>query len=68
MMPPDALKTLSSHDAILLGAVGRPDVPDHISLRGLLREKTGLTPDVGGTASTPNAATPPRASLVTPET
>ena len=52
MMPPDALKTLSSHDAILLGAVGRPDVPDHISLRGLLREKTGLTPDVGGTAST----------------
>ena len=38
MMPPDALKTLSSHDAILLGAVGRPDVPDHISLRGLLLE------------------------------
>ena len=27
MMPPDALKTLSSHDAILLGAVGRPEVP-----------------------------------------
>jgi tartrate dehydrogenase/decarboxylase/D-malate dehydrogenase len=38
MMPQDALKTLSSHDAILLGAVGRPDVPDHISLRGLLLE------------------------------
>jgi len=38
MMPPDALSTLSGFDAILLGAVGRPDVPDHISLRGLLLE------------------------------
>ena len=27
---------LKGYDAILLGAVGRPDVPDHISLRGLL--------------------------------
>ena len=31
----DALDTLRS-DAIFLGAVGRPDVPDHISLWGLL--------------------------------
>ena len=38
MMPPDALATLSGFDAILLGAVGRPDVPDHISLRDLLLE------------------------------
>jgi tartrate dehydrogenase/decarboxylase/D-malate dehydrogenase len=30
------LSALSSADAILLGAVGRPDVPDHISLWGLL--------------------------------
>jgi tartrate dehydrogenase/decarboxylase/D-malate dehydrogenase len=36
MMPPDALDTLSHTDAIFLGAVGRPDVPDHISLWGLL--------------------------------
>jgi tartrate dehydrogenase/decarboxylase/D-malate dehydrogenase len=36
MMPPDALDTLSTADAIFLGAVGRPDVPDHISLWGLL--------------------------------
>ncbi len=36
MMPADALETLRPSDAILLGAVGRPDVPDHISLWGLL--------------------------------
>jgi tartrate dehydrogenase/decarboxylase / D-malate dehydrogenase len=36
MMPPDALDTLRGSDAIFLGAVGRPDVPDHISLWGLL--------------------------------
>jgi tartrate dehydrogenase/decarboxylase/D-malate dehydrogenase len=36
MMPADALDTLRDSDAILLGAVGRPDVPDHISLWGLL--------------------------------
>ncbi|EPE24098.1 Isocitrate/Isopropylmalate dehydrogenase-like protein [Glarea lozoyensis ATCC 20868] len=31
-MPDDALKTLKTFDAILFGAVGAPDVPDHISL------------------------------------
>ena len=36
MMPPDGLEQLRDSDAILLGAVGRPDVPDHISLWGLL--------------------------------
>ena len=36
MMPADALDTLRASDAIFLGAVGRPDVPDHISLWGLL--------------------------------
>jgi tartrate dehydrogenase/decarboxylase / D-malate dehydrogenase len=36
MMPVDALDTLRKTDAIFLGAVGRPDVPDHISLWGLL--------------------------------
>jgi tartrate dehydrogenase/decarboxylase/D-malate dehydrogenase len=36
MMPEDALDTLRSSDAIFLGAVGRPDVPDHVSLWGLL--------------------------------
>ena len=36
MMPEDGLKQLKDSDAILLGAVGYPGVPDHISLRGLL--------------------------------
>ena len=36
MMPQDGLETLKGFDAILLGAVGYPGVPDHISLRELL--------------------------------
>jgi tartrate dehydrogenase/decarboxylase/D-malate dehydrogenase len=36
MMPPDALETAREHDAILLGAVGDPSVPDHVTLWGLL--------------------------------
>jgi tartrate dehydrogenase/decarboxylase/D-malate dehydrogenase len=36
MMPEDALQTLAGHDAIFLGAVGWPTVPDHVSLWGLL--------------------------------
>ena len=36
MMPDDGLDTLRGHDAIFLGAVGYPGVPDHVSLWGLL--------------------------------
>jgi tartrate dehydrogenase/decarboxylase / D-malate dehydrogenase len=36
MMPPDGLERLRGCDAILLGAVGAPGVPDHVSLWGLL--------------------------------
>ncbi len=36
MMPPDGMERLAQSDSILLGAVGWPDVPDHISLWGLL--------------------------------
>lgn len=36
MMPDDGLTRLADHDAIFLGAVGYPGVPDHISLWGLL--------------------------------
>jgi len=36
MMPDDGLRILADYDAILLGAVGFPTVPDHISLWGLL--------------------------------
>ncbi len=35
MMPADGLETLKSFDAIYFGAVGAPDVPDHITLWGL---------------------------------
>ncbi|WP_276572122.1 tartrate dehydrogenase [Crassaminicella indica] len=36
MMDDDGIEKLKSYDAILLGAVGFPGVPDHISLRDLL--------------------------------
>jgi tartrate dehydrogenase/decarboxylase/D-malate dehydrogenase len=36
MLDPDGLERLARFDAILLGAVGRPGVPDHLSLWGLL--------------------------------
>jgi tartrate dehydrogenase/decarboxylase / D-malate dehydrogenase len=36
MMPADALAQLRDFDAIFLGAVGDPGVPDHVSLWGLL--------------------------------
>src|SRR6266403_1578678 len=36
MMPPDGLEQLRPFDAIFLGAVGHPTVPDHVSLWGLL--------------------------------
>ena len=36
MMPKDGVAQVRSHDAIYLGAVGFPGVPDHVSLWGLL--------------------------------
>jgi len=36
MMPQNALDLLRPSDAILLGAVGHPDIPDHVTLNGLL--------------------------------
>ncbi len=36
LMPEDGLETLAAYDAIFLGAVGDPAVPDHVSLWGLL--------------------------------
>src|SRR3990172_2529419 len=38
MMPEDAIEVLRAHDAILMGAVGDPSVPDHVSLWGLILE------------------------------
>jgi tartrate dehydrogenase/decarboxylase/D-malate dehydrogenase len=36
MMPEDGIDALKGYDAIFLGAVGFPGVPDHVSLWGLL--------------------------------
>ncbi len=36
MMPADGLDVVRAHDAVLLGAVGDPSVPDHVTLWGLL--------------------------------
>jgi tartrate dehydrogenase/decarboxylase/D-malate dehydrogenase len=36
MMPENGLDGFRKHDAVFLGAVGWPDVPDHVSLWGLL--------------------------------
>src|ERR1700690_3598196 len=36
MAPEDFLETLRGYDAIYLGAVGSPAVPDHVTLWGLL--------------------------------
>jgi tartrate dehydrogenase/decarboxylase / D-malate dehydrogenase len=36
MMPDDGWDLLAKHDAILFGAIGQPDVPDHIPVHSLL--------------------------------
>ena len=36
MMPTDGLNELKSKEAIFLGAVGHPEIQDHITLNGLL--------------------------------
>ena len=36
MMPTDGLDRLAQHEAVFFGAVGAPDIPDHITLWGLL--------------------------------
>src|SRR5271165_241039 len=36
ILPDDGWEQLQQHDAILLGAVGRPDVPETVGVHGLL--------------------------------
>jgi tartrate dehydrogenase/decarboxylase/D-malate dehydrogenase len=36
MMPDDGWEILKQHDAILFGAIGSPDVPDHVTIHGIL--------------------------------
>lgn len=45
-MPPDGADQVRAFDAVLFGAVGRPDVPDHFLVWGLiigLRQQLGLS-------------------------
>jgi tartrate dehydrogenase/decarboxylase/D-malate dehydrogenase len=49
MMPPDALDVLRTHDAVLMGAIGDPSVPDDVSLWGSilhLRQRLDLWANV----------------------
>ncbi len=36
MMPADGLDQLAAYDGVLFGAVGDPNIPDHVTLQGLL--------------------------------
>jgi len=36
MMPPDGIETLKTFDAAYFGAVGSPDLPDHVTVWGLI--------------------------------
>jgi tartrate dehydrogenase/decarboxylase/D-malate dehydrogenase len=36
MVPPDGWELLARHDAILFGAIGSPDVPDTVTVQGLI--------------------------------
>jgi tartrate dehydrogenase/decarboxylase/D-malate dehydrogenase len=38
MMPAEGIEALNGFDAVLMGAVGDPSVPDHVSLWGLILE------------------------------
>jgi tartrate dehydrogenase/decarboxylase/D-malate dehydrogenase len=63
MMPPDALEVVRAHDAILLGAVGDPSVPDHLTLWGLLlplRQGLDLWANVRPTRLLPGVPSPLR--------
>ena len=62
-MPEDGMESIKGHDAIFLGAVGFPGVPDHISLWGLLIPlrrvmKQWVTTPLGSMVKIPGSATP----------
>ena len=62
-MPADALDIVRRYDAVLFGAVGRPDVPDHELVWGLiikLRQELGLSVNLRPVRSWPGVPTPLR--------
>jgi tartrate dehydrogenase/decarboxylase/D-malate dehydrogenase len=61
LMPADGMRVLEEHDAIYLGAVGSPAVPDHITLWGLLlpiRQRFDLYLNTRPIRLLPGVATP----------
>lgn len=59
-MPPDAVETVREHDAVLFGAVGRPDVPDDKLVWGLiigLRQALDLSVNMRPVRSFPGVPT-----------
>jgi tartrate dehydrogenase/decarboxylase / D-malate dehydrogenase len=61
LMPANALTTLAEHDAVYLGAVGSPAVPDHVTLWGLLlpiRQRFDLYLNIRPIRLLPGVATP----------
>jgi tartrate dehydrogenase/decarboxylase / D-malate dehydrogenase len=61
MMPEDALEILRGHDAVLLGAVGDPSVPDHVALWETIleiRQKLDLWANVRPCRLLPGVPTP----------
>ena len=61
MMPADGLARLEQHDAVYLGAVGSPGVPDHVTLWGLLlpiRQRFDLYLNIRPIRLLPGVATP----------
>jgi len=63
MMPQDALEQLRGFDAVLLGAVGDPSVPDHVALWGsilLMRQGLDLWANLRPARLLPGVASPLR--------
>ena len=61
MMPPNWLETLREVDAIFLGAVGDPSIPDHVTLWGLvlpIRQGLDLWANVRPTQLLPGVPSP----------
>lgn len=62
-MPSDAATILAESDAVLFGAVGRPDIPDHELVWGLiiaLRQQLDLAVNVRPVVAFPGVPTPVR--------
>lgn len=63
VMPEDGIDEVRRHDAVLFGAVGRPDVPDHLLVRGLivrLRQALDLAVNLRPVSALPGTTSPLR--------